>query len=144
MGVFHIFNVSLLLVVVTMFVPIRVCGDEVMLEWHCKCFKTQDDCAKNMNGIPFTNITVPLRDKSCRQTNLTCYGRHFSSWQQGNRGSNGLLYFMTTDYCNLDVRDASYNVNECRRREIDVTDIMIGCYVVNKMEGIDDDLPLLP
>ena len=117
--------------------------DEVMLEWHCKCFKTQKDCVNNINGVPLVNFTVALHDKSCRATNLTCYGRHFLSWQQGNRGDNGKLFLYTADYCDDDVKGDEFNDNQCFQQEIDVKVDMVGCYVVNKMEKEHHDFPLV-
>ena len=106
-----------------------------ILEWQCQCFKTKQDCTENNNGIPFADLEVDLADKSCRQANLTCYDRHFSSWKQGIGDYEGRVLFITAEYCEDD-RYGQYNDNECRNQGGETTNV-IGCYV--KGNGSDEN-----
>ena len=119
--------------------PLYLCQSQI-LEWECQCYKTQKDCTEKINGIPFTNITVLVYDKSCKQANLTCYGRHFRSWKQGIIGYKGRILFITAEYCVDDYPYGEYNTNECGQQNIDAKDNMIGCYAVNKPKT---NLPLV-
>ena len=113
------------LLIIVVLIPL--CLGQETLQWECQCYKTQKDCTDNKNGIPFVNLTLSLKDRTCKHMNLSCYDRHFRSFKQGIRSYKGDLLFVTADYCDY-LNYGEYNDSKCNQQEIDVKVNMIGCY----------------